>query len=203
MRTSEDILEDLRRAEESRDWPSCIALCREGLAATSLGYREEWFVFGLNLARFLLNLDKNPGLDAYEDVHGAIALYREMLTRVSPESDEREWGVLQFSLAGAYGRLRGTDRGAHVERALEHFRASLTYYTKERDPYRWAVITAGIGLAYSERVEGNPRDNLMMAIQSYQACLRIFNREDYPSDWEDTVSVLESLESELRMLDER
>src|SRR5579884_997497 len=117
----------------------------------------------------------------------ALALQREALTMISPDTDGRRWAMVQTNLGLSLieraraldQRLQNQDDVAQRSRtmiaeAVEHFEAALTWRSFERDPRDWGYTQINLALAYSRGFGNDRRKELRRAIDHLGEAIRGF-----------------------------
>jgi len=199
MRTVGDVVRDLTEAKERNDHSRCIALCSEGIALTGDPSTPDWYVFRINLCRFLLDYDgETTNRRSPEDVEKAIHIYSEILSTLPKVIHGPRRGSAAMGLGWAYYLREAGSPSDNMEKAVTAFAMALRHYKREDDPSTWASLKAAIGMVYSKLQTNNAINYLSKSIRSYEEALQVFTEAEYPEDRKEIIGKLHELRNRQR-----
>jgi tetratricopeptide (TPR) repeat protein len=190
MKTIEFLLDELKRAKDSRDWEKCVSI---GIPLTQFDDFDAWYGLRVNIAYCLTKIGKNRNLNLEE----SIKICKEILSKIQKKTNGSEWGSTQGNLGFLYHERRLGDKAENLGNAIKHYEESLKIITKIKDPEFWATTKASIGHAFAElRTISNGTNNTRNAISNFEKALEIFTEKKYPDEFSEITLSLECLKAD-------
>lgn len=166
-----------------------------------LGSSSESFVARSNLATIYI-----ARYCAESDVHGpgpsgdlehAMALLREALKGIQPDSYPLQWSRTTSALAFSYAnRLEGS-RHDNSDAAIRLYKSVLAVLSKELSERDWAYAMAGLGNAYIDKALAEGSAYYKNAREYLNAALTVYTREKEPLKWAETTNALAIAQSQI------